>query len=665
MKKNILIVFWLFLAISGSLYAQTVFLEDFNEGSTFPEGWEINIFPDGCNPYASEYKIANSSWCLGGGQEFNSFYWGKAASKFLPYNRIELISPILNLAAFEQLNFTIDFFRQEYDRVDGALRIRLYVRNDQMEDWTELYFHDYYFWGNFFLKSKPFVCSLDPAIFQEEGFRFMLLIDLNIIPISESLYWFNMDNIKIEVAPQTDLALFDQYPDLHIPSDSLFSPKVRLVNKGIETMGGQVRCSIWEHKSNELVYEESVDIPDMARMDTLSLVFPAFNLPYLNHLYHLDFELDCAGDENPDNNLIGFEVDTYTTAFHNWIGLNVFYSREYSHGTNFLGKIYNLHRVLDTLNLVKQSLAKVCPVNYVYDDVADSLDCQTAVSYMHDLGITYAPTTPIRHLNGYIPDFSLYPRRFFRAFNNRYNSMFNSIRSQYKRLAEYRSPFTLSIYGTHYNLDYDLTIELTPKAPIVNDRLKLRTVITRSHVPSNANPEIPDDYRVEYFDDVAQMALPDTNGIAFAMDGSETSAMQWEMSFSLKDFWDPEQVKIVTYVQDTFTYDILQCRAVPLQNLWGVGMEEEAQTPAESVLISPNPAKDMLYAQVMLEMPANVDFRLFDINGRDLGILKRSFLGAGNHKVQINVPKHIKTGTYILQTETEREVYSQKLNIVR
>ncbi len=104
---------------------------------------------------------------------------------------------------------------------------------------------------------------------------------------------------------------------------------------------------------------------------------------------------------------------------------------------------------------------------------------------------------------------------------------------------------------------------------------------------------------------------------------------------------------------------------MPLQNLWGVGMEEEAQTPAESVLISPNPAKDVLYAQLMLEMPANVDFRLFDINGRDLGILKKSFLGAGTHNVQISVPKHIKTGIYILQTETEREVYSQKLNIVR
>ncbi len=233
----------------------------------------------------------------------------------------------------------------------------------------------------------------------------------------------------------------------------------------------------------------------------------------------------------------------------------------------------------------------------------------------------------------------------------------------YNRISGYRSPFTLDIYGIHSGMDYNILIELTPKAPIINSRLKLRTVITRSHVRSNASPDIFDP--VEFFDDVVQMALPDTNGIAFAMDGSETSSMQWEMSFSLKDFWDPEQVKIVTYVQDTLTYDILQCRAVSLQNLWGVGTEEQAQTPAESVLISPNPAKDVLYAQVMLEMPANVDFRLFDINGRELGILKRSFLGAGNHKVQIIVPKHIKTGIYILQTETDREVYSQKLNIVR
>ncbi len=665
MKRNILIIFWLFLAISGNLYAQTIFLEDFNEGSTFPEGWEVNTFPVYTHhSYVSAYKVARSNWCLGEGNEFNLYYYGEEDYKHQSQWRLEIVSPVLDLAAFEQLNFSTDFYRQEFDRINSELPIILYLKNSQMEEWEEFYVHVYGELGRRW--SVPFICSLDSAIFRKDGFQFMLVIDLKETYYSYSHKWFNLDNIRIEEPEQTDLAIFDDYPKLHIPQDSLLRPKVRIVNKGIDPTNGKIHCYIREHKSNELVYEETVDIAETGRMDTLSLFFPAFDMPYSNHLYHLTYELECVGDENLANNLINYDVDTYTTSFQNWPGLNILYSTEYSVGDFDWWRPDILLENLDTLNRIKEILSKVSVVNYIYDDVADSLDCQTTVAFMNDLGITYAPTKMIHDKDAYLPRFSLYPRRVFRPFEvfwsyGGYPCMFDF----YRKIAEYRSPFTLDIYGTHSGLDYNIMVELTPKAPIINDRLKLRTVITRSHVPSNANPDIYEGYRVEFFDDVVQMALPDTNGIAFAMDGSETSAKQWEMSFSLKDFWDPEQVKIVTYVQDTFTYDILQCRAVPLQNLWGVGMEEEPQTPAESVLISPNPAKDVLYAQVMLEMPANMDFRLFDINGRDLGILKRSFLGAGNHKVQISVPKHIKTGIYILQTETEREVYSQKLNIVR
>ncbi len=661
MKTNILAIILVALITFGSK-AQTVFLEDFNEGSTFPEGWEVNAYREYGDETFSKYWIANSTWCLGDSGELNIHYYYWWVWKGIPDGRIEFISPVFGKLDYEQLNFSMDFFRQESDVVNSEIPLILYARNDHMDEWQEQYVHPYSIRDSL-MKSKPFICSIDSSIFRYEGFQFMIVLDEEKNPVSNSHHWINIDNIKIEVAPQKDLALFDHYPALHIPQDSLFSPKARFVNMGMETANGKVRCTIREHKSNELVYDETLDIPDMERMDTLNIEFQAFNLPYINHLYHLTFELESEGDENQANNLVNFDVDTYSSPFHNWLGLNLFYSTEYSNGLFEAGCKSYLKTSLDTIELIKGAMPKACAVNYIYDDVPDSMDCQVAVAYMHDHGIKYAPTDYFtRSISAYIPRFSLYPRRNFRPFECRYS---HDMSYYYKMIESYRSPFTLDIFGTHSGSDYNVTVELTPKAPFVNDRLKLRTVITRSHVPSNANPVIHEFFRVEYFDDVVQMALPDTNGIAFAMDGSETSSMQWEMSFSLKDFWDPEQVKIVTYVQDTFTYDILQCRAVPLQNLWGVGMEEEAQTPAESVLISPNPAKDMLYAQVMLEMPANVDFRLFDINGHDLGILKNSFLGAGNHKVQINVPKHIKTGIYILQTETEREAYSQKLNIVR
>ena len=665
MKKLFLLIsLWCCYSMLSGSFAQTVFLEDFNEGSTFPEGWELKAIPEDEN--VVDYSLVGSSWCLDEGREFRPFYNAKMKRTGLPTPRMELISPQLDLSDFDQLNFSMDFYRLEFDLLAGEWRMYLYVKNNQMDDWVKIYTHDYTMGWMEFKRSFPFICSLDSSIFRREGFQFMFVLDENIGPLSNGNHWFNIDNIKIEVPQQIDLALFDRYPDQHIANDSLFVPKARIINKGIDLAGGKVHCAIREHLSNELVYEETIDIQEMARMDTLSLDFPGFYLPYTNHLFHLNFDLECEGDIVLDNNNVSFDIDTYSTPFHNWIGLNLFYSTEYSLGI-FDERCYRqLLRNLDTLNQIKQLLPKASIVNYVYDDVPDSLSCQTTVSFMTDLGIAYAPSVLIPMTEeAYIPRFSLYPRRVFRSFEYAWEFIDLELYNYFKQIADYRSPFTLDVYGTHSGLDYSVMVELTPKAPFINDRLKLRTVITRSHVPSNANPDIYEDYRVEYFDDVVQMALPDTNGIAFAMDGSETSSKQWEMSFSLKDFWDPEQVKIVTYVQDTFTYDIIQCKAVNLLDLWGVGVGESAQSPAESILITPNPAKDVLYAQLELEMPANILFRLHDINGRDLGILKETFLGAGKHNVSIQLPESIKSGIYILQTETGRQSYSQKLNVLR
>ncbi len=653
------------LFITTVARSQVVFFEDFSSGEYVPDGWTLkNTDTEGY----TIVRLAESSWSQCSWPEFNfCFYEGIKAnlSQEDILDGIEMISPVLNLSSYDYLNFAMDFYRLEKDICEGDMFIHLSIRNSHMTNWKRIYTQEYKYITQPF-GSKPFICSIDSSIFKGDGFQFKIEVLLSVADDRGAKIWFTMDNVRVFVPCETDMAIFDKYPNLHIEPSQAFKPRIRLLNTGVRAATAKVNCFIREHLSNEIVFQKQMDIPEMERMDTLTLSFPETDLPYNNHLYHVEYTLECTGDTSLSNNYCSYDIDTYSTSFHNPLGLNLFYSCEYSFGIKDDDRyLFGLKTLIDSLELIKNVLPSSCVVNYIYDDAPDSLDVQTAISFMGDHGIAYTPGEPDTCKGFYIPRFSLFPRKEFRVFFNLdfFNITYGTI---YKRIIDfYRSPFTLDIYGTHTGLDYNVMVELTPKAPIVNDRLKLRTVITRSHVPSNANSEIPEYQRVGFFDDVVQMALPDTNGIAFAMDGSETSAKQWEMSFSLKDFWDPEQVKIVTYVQDTLTYDILQCRAVNLQNLWGVGMEEEAQTPAESVLISPNPAKDMLYAQLMLEMPANVDFRLFDINGRDLGILKRSFLGAGNHKVQINVPKHIKTGIYILQTETEREVYSQKLNIVR
>ncbi len=673
MKKNILIVFWLFSAFFWDSYAQTVFLEDFSKGDSSLEGWEV-----GPNDYPvfSEYRIANTALCKREAPEFNLYYCGKETHKGNSGeyygDGIDLISPQFDFSQYDELNLSVDlYYLPDLVWIVYQLYFIVETRNNFTEDWVEL-FHYKYEYGTKDLE-PPFnlIMALDSSMFKKEGFQIKLRLSSNVGWMSYSNNWFNIDNIHIYQPDQHDLGFFTDYPDVHMEKDSVFIPRVFVRNNGLMNTEGQVNCQIKEFQTGDLIYNETVGTTEPGSLDTVSLHFPPFVVPYSNNLYDVEYQLMCTGDVNIDDNNASFKIDSYTSLYHNILSINVLYSTEFlESGYNMMVPyIIDLPDVLEEYDDIKEAIPRCQVANYIYDDVPDSLDTQTAMAFLHSIDADFEAGGPSPNLIPHIPAWiflpgnNIYPVHSCFTYPNDPSTDYIIIIDELAQHA--RSAFSLDIFGTHSGLDYSIMVELTPKAPIVNEYLKLHTVITRSHVPSNANPEIPDRYRVEFFDDVVQMALPDTNGIAFSMDGSETSAKQWEMSFSLKDFWDPEQVKVVTYVQDTFTYDILQCRAVPLQNLWGVGMEEEAQMPAESVLISPNPAKDMLYAQLMLEMPANVDFRLFDINGRDLGILKRSFLGAGNHKVQISVPKHIKTGIYILQTETERELYSQKLNIVR
>ncbi len=664
MKKLFLLIsLWCCYSMQSGSYAQTVFLEDFNEGQASLDKWEIDT---SASHTVFGYSLPNTSFCGSNPPEFYFNYCGEADFKNKPEkersNDLKLISPVLDLATYDHINFSMDYFRLEHDFDAGEIDIELYVHNNEMEDWYSICHYRWMIENNNF-KSIPFNCAIDSSFFKKPGFQFKLKLE-SFFGIWSGKIWISLDNIRLYVPPQTDLAIIDQYPNKHASNNSPYIPCVLLMNPGIQAINGNAVCTIREHLSGEVVYSESVNVQEMQHMDTLSVSFPELILPYNNHLYHVEYKVDCEGDQVQENNTALFDLDSYTNPFQNEVCVNVLYSTRYSFGYDYDSYPRELKAVVDTIARIKNEMNSVVFVNYIYDEVLDSSEMPTVFSCMNDYGFTFAPGKPSNAKQPHLPRWSILPGR---AISNLEATFWQNIYREYlpEIKENQKCPFILDIFGTHSGLDYSVMVELTPKAPIVNERLKLRTVITRSHIPSNANPKIPDLYRLEYFDDVVQMALPDTNGIAFAMDGSETSPKQWEMSFSLKDFWDPEQVKIVTYVQDTFNYDIIQCKSVNLLDLWGVGVGEPAQSPAESILITPNPAKDVLYAQLELEMPANILFRLHDINGRDLGILKETFLGAGKHNVSIQLPESIKSGIYILQTETGRQSYSQKLNVLR
>ncbi len=117
-----------------------------------------------------------------------------------------------------------------------------------------------------------------------------------------------------------------------------------------------------------------------------------------------------------------------------------------------------------------------------------------------------------------------------------------------------------------------------------------------------------------------------------------------QQKFDQKRFMDTENYGVIyagTHGRGIFRSADLQTTAV----------EEQQQVLGTSLSIYPNPASDAAYVNIDLAQPArNVVVNVYDINGKLVRTVSRSFLSAGTHKISLEA-ETLTSGNYIVSMQ--------------
>ena len=121
------------------------------------------------------------------------------------------------------------------------------------------------------------------------------------------------------------------------------------------------------------------------------------------------------------------------------------------------------------------------------------------------------------------------------------------------------SSHLLEIYGSSSNDEYEVTVRIQKVAPYEGDNLKVRLVLTESHIPY-------DWYDMDEVNFVNRLMAPDADGIDIS-DINDFEVHDVEFTFDFNFSWDKTKCELVAFVQDDDNKVILQSNKVKILDI--------------------------------------------------------------------------------------------------
>lgn len=196
----------------------------------------------------------------------------------------------------------------------------------------------------------------------------------------------------------------------------------------------------------------------------------------------------------------------------------------------------------------------------------------------------------------------------------------------------------------------NIDIEVETHAALNNDKLKLYAAVVEQRVNYNA----PNGETLHY--NVFREMLPANEGEPYSP-APVGSSVSFNYSVAIDSVWDPAEVYVVAFIQDTTTNEVINS---------GTKFDDEQQTVSalepnavNTLHIYPNPANNVLTLQVK-EGQQETFYEMTDIHGK--AVLSGHFTGAGHTINTAALP----TGMYILRlTDGGNTVGTRKVLIAR
>lgn len=193
---------------------------------------------------------------------------------------------------------------------------------------------------------------------------------------------------------------------------------------------------------------------------------------------------------------------------------------------------------------------------------------------------------------------------------------------------EIDSPLEIDLSGEFRESDRNgnLQIIITAHEAINWQELKLRIALTEDSIYYEALNN------VLWHNHTMRDIIPDTLGVPFNISVNDT--LEFNQSFSCPEPLNSQFCRLVVWVQDDQTQEILQSARITINQLTHVSVENDQVKPLIFAFINnyPNPFNSFTTIAYNLNHDSAVSLEIFDLNGRTIKSLINCFQSAGQHR---------------------------------
>lgn len=264
----------------------------------------------------------------------------------------------------------------------------------------------------------------------------------------------------------------------------------------------------------------------------------------------------------------------------------------------------------------------------------------SAASIEYHTGDSYATTESEARVNHYnmtgIPT-SVADGALTIEGGNHTSSLYTSYKTNYDKRKARPALFTIGLVADQVAAyDYTVDVSMTQNSDYFAGAKKLYAVITESNIAEAWQGQTELDF-------VSRDVIPDENGTSF--DFSTQTTQSTTINFSLDPSWVKNNCKLVVFLQDSTTDEIVQAEMIDLSTV--VTVKENKQL---NVSVYPNPANNILYVNSDNEGT----YQIFNILGDNISNGKLS-----DNLNTIDV-SNLKSGVYFINVSNGQAVTKVK-----
>jgi len=605
--KNILLAAVIFVA-SLALHGQTLLMEDFS-GTFPPSGWTIDIHSENWSSSGTNYAGGSAPEAM-----FN-FY-----PNFNGFSR--MISPAFDLTGVTKVTLE---FQHRIDNWSGGYYVGVATRAGLSGNWNTV-------WQIYVQGSVPSTFVSVPITNSDlghPGFQYCFYFSGNTQGID---YWY-IDNADLYIPYNHDIRAENILMGDQFVMGTPFTPSFQVRNIGRNQETFHPVFHVFDYQNN-LIHTDSVAVTNLSMDYTKVINFPPYSPPGQDALYRAVFYPNLYTDMNHAN-------DTLSQYFNTYTHLKQEVMMEIGTGT----------------------WCTYCPgASMGAEDLLSQGDSVAVIEYHARDSFTIPADT--NRINFY--QMLAYPTAIFDGSSryeggNHSQSMFPYYLPLYQQQIAIRTPFQLSIYGTHTGNAYSVDVDVQKLGQFINPRTILLFAVTESHIyyPWEGQDSL------QY---VNRLMVPDDRGTPINMTTTESRTVH--LDFFINPSWVKKNLEISTFIQDSVTREIYNGNKILLSDLVINTTGNLTGTSGDRIGVNyPNPMVSCTSIPIFIAKEGNAVINLYSMTGGVVKILYHGRMVVGRHELiwdgMDDYGNRLRNGIYYVRLIKDGESAAQKIILNR